>query len=405
MARVLLLLPTETYRAGDFLDAAGALKSEVVVATNRRLAIAGALGDRSVTLDLSKPEASAQKIVDLARRNHLDAIVPVDDQGVLVAALAAERLGLRHNPIQAVRATRDKAAMRAALKAAGVRQPDYRVAEIDSDIGALADSVGCPCVIKPLSLAASRGVIRADDPTEAVAAGRRARAISWEAGGDGRLLVERFLPGSEVAVEGLLAAGSLEILAIFDKPDPLEGPYFEETLYVTPSRHPDASVAAITGTTAAAAAALGLVEGPVHAELRVQGEQATVLEIAARSIGGLCSRSLRFGLGISLEELILRHALGMPLRHKGRPWRASGVMMIPIERRGVLEAVHGQDEARSVPGVHGLTVTIPLGSQVEPLPEGDRYLGFLFASGDDPAEVEQALRTAHSRLDVILSPA
>ncbi|MBA2274193.1 MAG: ATP-grasp domain-containing protein [Actinobacteria bacterium] len=404
MARVLLLLPTETYRARDFLEAARALQAEVVVATDRRLAISSVLGDRAVSLNLDDPEASAHEIVELAKRDHLDAIVPVDDQGVVIAALAAKRLGLRHNPIESALAARDKAAMRHALGAAHIPQPDYRVATESSNFAALADSVGWPCVIKPLSLAASRGVIRADNRASAVAAAERARAISRAAGGDERLLVERYLPGAEVAVEGLLAGGSLEILAVFDKPDPLEGPYFEETLYVTPSRQPEAALGAITRTTAAAVAALGLVEGPVHAEVRVQGDRAAVLEVAARSIGGLCSRALRFGLGISLEELILRHALDLPLRHKGRPWRASGVMMIPIEGSGVLEAVKGRDEALAVPGVLGLSVTIPLGSAVEPLPEGDRYLGFLFASGEGPGEVEQALRTAHSCLQVVLRP-
>ncbi len=400
----MLLLPTETYRARDFLEAAGALQAEVVVATDRRLAISSVLGDRAVSLNLNEPEASARKIVELARRDPLDAIVPVDDQGVVVASLAAKRLGLRHNPIEAALAARDKAAMRDALAAAQIPQPGYAVAAEDSDIGALADAIGWPCVIKPLSLAASRGVIRTDNRVAAIAAAERVRAISVAAGGDHRLLVERYLPGTEVAVEGLLAGGCLEVLAVFDKPDPLEGPYFEETLYVTPSRQPEATLAAITRTTAAAAAALGLVEGPVHAELRVRGDQAAVLEIAARSIGGLCSRALRFGVGISLEELILRHALDLPPRHRGRPWRASGVMMIPIGGRGVLEAVKGQDEALAVPGVLGLSVTIPLGSAVEPLPEGGRYLGFLFASGESPAEVEQALRIAHSCLEVILGP-
>lgn len=404
MARVLLLLPTDTYRARDFLEAAGALQAEVVVATDRRLAISSVLGDRAMSLNLNEPEASARKIVELARRDPLDAIVSVDDQGVVVAALAAKRLGLRHNSVEAALAARDKAAMRDALGAARIPQPGYRVAAEDSDIAGLGDSIGWPCVIKPLSLAASRGVIRADNRAAAIVAAERARAISVAAGGDGRLLVERYLPGAEVAVEGLLAGGSLEILAVFDKPDPLEGPYFEETLYVTPSRQPESALASITRTTTEAVAALGLMEGPVHAELRVQGDQAAVLEVAARSIGGLCSRALRFGLGVSLEELILRHALDLPLRHRGRPWRASGVMMIPIEGRGVLEAVNGQDEARAVPCVLGLSVTIPLGSAVEPLPEGDRYLGFLFASGEGPAEVERALRMAHSCLDVVLRP-
>jgi biotin carboxylase len=404
VSRLLLLLPTATYRARDFLDAAAALGAEVVVASERRQALAGVIGERALRVSLRRPEAAAQAIVALAERTPLDAVVAVDDQGVLVAALAAERLGLAHNPSEAVAAARDKAAMRRAFAAAGLPQPKYRVAGPRADVALLAAEVGSPCVVKPVSLAASRGVIRADDPPGAAAAGARIRAILREAGEDpdGPLLVERYLPGVEVAVEGLLRGGDLEVLAVFDKPDPLEGPYFEETIYVTPSRLPAATLETITRLTAAAASALGLVEGPIHAELRIDGTRAWLLELAARSIGGLCSRSLRFGLGVSLEELILRHALGLGLDGLAREEAASGVMMLPIPRAGVLEQVRGQGEALAVPGVTGLEISIAPGRPVRPLPEGDRYLGFLFARGETPDEVEHALRTAHGRLEIVI---
>jgi biotin carboxylase len=262
-------------------------------------------------------------------------------------------------------------------------------------------------VVKPLTLSGSRGVIRADDPESARAAAQRVRAILADAGEDGagaRLLVERFVPGAEVAVEGLLRGGELEVLAVFDKPDPLEGPYFEETIYVTPSRLPPDTLRLVEQTTARAASALGLTEGPVHAELRVSGDGVTVLELAARSIGGLCGRSLRFGLGISLEEVILRHALGLPLDHLRREDLASGVMMLPIPRAGTLRAVRGQDEARAVEGIAGLEISVAPGRDVKPLPEGDRYLGFLFAKSDTPERVEAALREAHGRLEVEIEP-
>lgn len=406
MPRILLLLPTATYRAPDFLAAAGRLGAEVVVASEQAQALAGSMGDRALVLDLDRPEAAAEAVVELAGRLPLDAVVGVDDQGVLVAALAAARLGLPHNPPAAVAATRDKAAMRRALAAAGVPQPDFRVIAPDADAGRLAGEVGLPCVVKPVSLAASRGVIRADTPETARTAAQRARAILVEAGRppDEPLLVERYVPGEEVAVEALLRGERPEILAIFDKPDPLEGPYFEETLYVTPSRLPAEVQAALAGATARAAAALGLREGPVHAELRIgPGRKPFVLELAARSIGGLCSRSLRFGTGVSLEELILRHALGLPL-DPVREQAAAGVMMLPIPTAGTLREVRGQDEARAVPGIEGLEVSILPGRPVRPLPEGDRYLGFLFARAKTPEEVEAALREAHSRLEVIVDP-
>jgi len=402
MARVLLILPTGTYRAPDFLAAAGVLGVEVVVASEHRQALSGAMGDRALVVSLRRPEAAADAIEALHRRTPLDGIVAVDDDGQPAAAAACARIGLRCNPPEAVAATRDKARMRQALAAAGVPQAEYRVAEVGDDVAALASEVGLPCVVKPVSLSGSRGVIRADDAHAAEAAARRIRAILGCAGedADGPLLVERYVPGAEVAVEGLLRAGRLELLAVFDKPDPLEGPYFEETIYVTPSRHGDAALRRIERLTQAAADALGLREGPIHAELRLDGERTTLLELAARSIGGLCSRALRFGAGGSLEQLILRHALGLGLDDLRRESAASGVMMLPIARAGVLVAVRGREEALAVPGIVGLETTVVPGREVVPLPEGDRYLGFLFARAGTPGEVELALREAHSRLDI-----
>jgi biotin carboxylase len=407
MPRVLLLMPADTYRAEDFMHAARRLGTEVVVASNRRQAMSARLGDGALVVALDRPHEAADRIVALAARRPLDAVVAVDDQGVLAAALSARKLGLRHNSPEAVAATRDKVLMRQRLASAGVPQPGFSVAGRDDDVLSLAAQVGFPCVIKPVGLSGSRGVIRADDPAAAALAAERVRGILADAGQDPdpRLLVERFLPGAEVAVEGLVRGGVLEVLAVFDKPDPLEGPYFEETLYVTPSRHPGAVLARVQERTAEAVRALGLEEGPVHAEVRISGTSVAILELAARSIGGLCGRSLRFGLGVSLEELILRHALGRPLEGMRREPGASGVMMLPIPAAGVLEGVGGQEEALAVAGVAGLEISIGPGRQVRPLPDGDRYLGFLFARGETPADVESALREAHARLDVRIAAA
>jgi biotin carboxylase len=400
MPRVLLLLPTATYRAEDFLAAAATVGAEVVVASDRRQALHGAMGDRALRIDMRRPDRAAAAIVELAGRSPLDAVVAVDDGGVAAAALASERLGLPHNPPAAVAATRDKVAMRRAFGAAGIPQPDFVALAPGDDAGA----VELPAVLKPLALSASRGVIRADDAEGARRAHARIRAILAAAGEDagGPVLAERYVPGTEVAVEALMRAGELEVLAVFDKPDPLEGPYFEETLYVTPSRLAPAALRRVEALTADAARALGLREGPVHAELRLDADRVWVLELAARSIGGLCSRALRFGAGISLEEVILRHALGLPIGAHDRESAAAGVMMLPISRAGTLREVRGLDAARTVAGVEDVRITIPRGRPVVPLPEGDRYLGFAFARAATPALVEAALREAHARLDVVV---
>jgi biotin carboxylase len=397
--RVLLLLPTATYRAPDFMRAAAHLGVDVVVGSEAPQAMAAAMGDRAIVVPLADPRAACQVIVDLDARTPIDAVVAVDDVGLLAAATAGEHLGYPHNPPASVATTRDKASMREALAAAQVSQPRFVVlgAIPAGDVASI--DVGFPQVLKPVGLSASRGVIRADDADAARRAAARIRAIV-----DGPILVEEYVPGIEVAVEAILRAGSLEILAVFDKPDPLVGPYFEETIYVTPSRLARATLARVEDLTAAACHAIGLVEGPIHAELRIDGDRIWMIEVAARSIGGLCARALRFGAGISLEELILRHALRMPLDGIARESAASGVMMLPIPRAGVLRGVQGQDVARSVPGISGLEITLANGRSVQPLPEGDRYLGFLFARGNTPTEVERSLRTAHAALDVDILP-
>jgi len=405
--RVLLLLPSGTYKAPDFLDAARRLGVEVVVASETEQTLAEAMGDRALVVDLADPTASARKIVDLAARSPLDAVVAVDDQGLLIAALAAADLGLPANAPEAVARTRNKAAMRIALATASsahLHQPSFQVVGHGADVVAIAEDLGWPVVVKPVSLSASRGVIRADDPGGVQAAAKRVRAILEE---DGRpaeepILVEAYVPGEEVAVEALLRSGHLEILAIFDKPDPLTGPYFEETLYVTPSRLPLEVRSKIARSVVEAAAAIGLKEGPVHAELRIDPDgRPWILEVAARTIGGLCARTLRFAAGVTLEELVLRHALGLPIDPR-RERIAAGVMMLPIPAAGRLVAVHGQDGARAVPHITGLEISIPIGGRVRPLPEGDRYLGFLFARAADPAAIEDALRTAHGHLEVVI---
>jgi biotin carboxylase len=334
----------------------------------------------------------------------LRAVVPVDDLTTVAAAAIAERIGLRANTVAAAGAARNKHVQRQRLRAAGVPVPQFHPVSLGADPVLEARRARYPCVLKPLMLSASRGVIRANDEGEFVAAVHRiAEILKHEPNAvtglvAQSLLCEEFVPGVEVALEGLLVGGALQTLAIFDKPDPLDGPFFEETIYVTPSRLPTAVQDQISAVTARGAAALGLTEGPIHAELRVNDGGPWVLEIAARSIGGLCSRALRFGTGMSLEEIILRHALGRTINSLDRERRAAGVMMIPIPRAGRLQSVSGIGDAERVPGIEGVTISAHTGQNLIPLPEGSQYLGFIFARGDAPEAVEHALRAAHAHL-------
>lgn len=404
--RVLLLTTPTSYRTAAFLTAAERLGIEVLLVEDTPEPLRQLWGQR-YGVDFSRPERAVEALAELVQSCPVRAVVPVDDAGTILAAALSRRLGLPSNEPDAAVAARDKWIMRQRFAAASVPSPQAIAVPALSSPAHLARGVTFPCVVKPTRLTGSRGVIRADDPASLALAFERVRAILASDGTrleDAVLLVEPFVPGFEVALEGMLDNGTLVPLALFDKPDPLDGPFFEETIYVTPSRLPSATQEAIRAVTERAARALGLHTGPVHAELRVNDAGVWVIEVAGRSIGGLCSRILEFGTGRSLEEIILAQAVGDPIDSLQRRPDAVGVMMIPIPGRGIFRGVDGLEHALRVPGIIGIELTVRRNQLVLPLPEGASYLGFIFARGDDPRTVENALRTAHAHLRIRLVP-
>ncbi len=404
--RVLLLLSPATYRAGAFLEAARKLDLEVVQGVDMAEELA-AHWHIPLALRFAEPDSAVAAVLAYAEAHPLDAVLSVDDSATILAARIGEALGLPHNSPEAAVAARDKYEMRRMLAAGDVPVPRFERFALTADPAQVARQVGYPCVLKPLRLSGSRGVMRADDTEGFIAAWRRLARMLLAEGNrpeHTHVLVEAFIPGFEVALEGILTDGALRVLALFDKPDPLDGPFFEETIYVTPSRLPIPVQAAIAARTQQAAASLGLRTGPVHAELRVNEQGAWLVEMAGRSIGGLCSDVLQFGAGMCLEELILRHAVGLDIDSYSRDEHAAGVMMIPIPRGGMLASVAGVEEARAVSGIADVRVTAKLNQPLVSLPEGASYLGFIFARGPDPARVEAALREAHGHLRFGIKP-
>jgi biotin carboxylase len=416
--RVLVLASKMGYQTRGFAEAAEKLGVGVVFGTDRCHQLENPWGDNALALHFENPREAAREIVQAlnggaaAGGNLVRVVIALGDRPTTTAAYAAEALGIEGNPPSAVEICRSKLRQREVLRAAGVRVPDFFSFALVEDLGGVIARVKFPCVVKPLTLSASQGVMRANNPEEFAAAVRRIRLLMEspeiqvlrEPGTD-RLLVESYVPGREVALEGLLDRGRLRLLAIFDKPDPLRGPFFEETIYVTPSRLPPGVQSAISECAARTVEALGLRTGPVHAEFRVNDLGPWALEAAPRPIGGLCSRALRFGdAGISLEELLLRHALGMPGSDLEREKTASGVMMIPVPRSGIFEGVDGVEDAERVAGVTEIRVTARLHDYVAAWPEGSSYLGFIFARGGSAADVEAALREAHAKLHFRFSP-
>jgi len=404
--RLLLLSNTTGYQANAFREAAERVGAGITLATDRCHVLEDPWGDQAIPVKFHEPIESAAKIVEQAGKTKFDGIVAIGDAPTMTAALAAEQLGLKFHPAAAVDACRNKWVARERWSAAGLQVPWYKRVPADESPRELVQGVPFPCVLKPLGLSASRGVIRANMGSEFVAGFRRIAELLSETDvqlhrddGTPWIQIESYIPGQEFALEGLVTNGVLKVLALFDKPDPLEGPYFEETIYVTPSREAYSLQSAIKATTQQAITALGLSDGPIHAEMRLNDEGVWMLEIAARPIGGLCAKSLRFGeKRMPLEELIVRHALGEDVQRLQREDEASGVMMIPIPEGGFYEGVDGVEEGLKVQCIDSIEITAKLRQRLVPLPEGASYLGFIFASGTSSLVVEEALRQAHARL-------
>jgi biotin carboxylase len=404
--RILLLTSKLGYQVRSFADAAARLGVAVVFGSDRCHQLDDPWQDGALPLHFEHPEEAAAKILRAAAFAPIDAILALGDRPTVAAAHAAHALGLAYSPPDAVETCRSKLRQRTVLRAAGLPVPEFFSFTLREEPRNVLPRVKFPCVVKPLPLAASQGVIRANNPEEFVAAVSRIRALletpelqaTREPELD-RLLVESYIPGGEVSVEGVLEDGRLRILAIFDKPDPLEGPYFEETIYVTPSRLSEAIQDAIAACARRCVAAVGLTHGPLHAEFRINSSGPWVIEVQPRPIGGLCSRVLRFGPGkILLEDLLIRYALGLQGRELEREESAAGVMMIPVPESGIYEGVEGSEEATAVPGIVEMHITARVHDYIAAWPEGSSYLGFLFARADAPEEVEAALRAAHARL-------
>lgn len=403
--RVLVIAPHGSYRTTAFLAAAEKLDVEVLIASSGKHSIVGSYA-QGLHVEFDDHDTALKKILDEGRRRPFAGIIGTDDVTIELAARAAAMCGLPHNPPQAARFARRKDRARARLAQAGVPVPRHWRIDLAAPLAAQAEAVRFPCVLKPLALSTSRGVIRADDLAGFLrACVRIGRIVAAESDPEERrfVLVEEFIPGAEVAVEGMLHAGRLKILAVFDKPDPLDGPYFEETYYVTPTRLPPAMQARLRHEISAACDAYGLREGPVHAECRINGDGVWLVEIAARTIGGLCARLLQFGTGYGLEELVLAQAMNRKLP-TARQSGAGGVLMIPISQGGILRRVEGIEAAQKLPFIEAVNIQVREGYELVPLPEGSSYLGFVFARAPTPDQAEAALRAAHACLNVVVAP-
>ncbi len=404
---VLIIAPHGSYRTFSFVQAAQQHTINTLIVSEGKHSIVSAYA-QGIHIDFSDEQRAYEDIITAIAGKKIVSVVATDDLTTELAARVAQYLHLPHNDPAAVNLTRRKDRARDCLQQHGVNKPKHRRIDLNHDVAGQLLALEYPVVIKPVALSASRGVIRADDELTLLQAIERVRALLnslVDLSDDEKryLLIEKYIAGSEVAVEGMLRDGRLTILTIFDKPDPLEGPYFEETYYITPTTLSPALQQQVHTELQAACQAYGLREGPIHAECRMNESGVFVLEVAARTIGGMCGRLLTFGTGYSLEEIVLFHALGKPLDITATQG-AAGVLMIPIPKAGMLKRIEGLLDAQRVPLIEDISIQIREGHELIPLPEGGSYLGFIFAKGPDVQQVEQALREAHAKLHFVITP-
>jgi len=408
--RLLLLMTTSTYRASSYLDASKKLKINTIIGTDQPDILGHLNPGSSITLDYSKNDDSKKKIIEYTNNFPIKGVLAIDEETLILGAMVADSLGLICHSIESVSTTRSKYELRKILSEEGLRTPEFRLISSEENPDLISKSISFPCVMKPTFLSGSRGVIRANNREEFSNAYMRINKILDEPatiirGKDEAkmILIEEYIPGKEIAVEGIIVNGDFLPLAIFDKPEPLDGPFFEETIYVTPSRLPESVQKKILEETKNASNAIHLFNGPVHAELRINDNgDPWVIDIASRTIGGKCSRAIKFSDEISLESIILSHVLGKELPSIVPISGSSGVMMIPIPKSGVLKKVLGKENALGIKGIEEIEISIPLGEKIVQLPEGDRYLGFIFATSDKSEVTEEILKKAHENLKFII---
>lgn len=403
---VLLVAVKSGYQTRMFAQAGESLELNCTLATDRCDHLDDPYDDQAIPVRFQDPDGSMRVLADAqSSRSTFTGVVALGDRATLLAALFAERNHIPFHPSYAVQAARSKYLSKELLRSAGLPTAAFRRFALSEDPSAHADSIGYPCVLKPLALSGSRGVIRANDPSEYIDAFHRIQRLMAEPeileqqeSINQYLLVEQYIPGVEFAVEGLVTQGKLQVLAIFDKPDPLEGPYFEETIYVAPSRQPASVCEEIVNVVERGVRALGLHHGPIHAEVRMNDRGIWLLEVAGRPIGGYCAKALLFKDDVTLEEAILIHAAGGDVTDLELAPGASGVMMIPIPKPGWYRKVTGQEEALQVPGITDVMISAVVGQRMRKLPEANSYLGFIFARAESPELVEAALREANQHL-------
>jgi biotin carboxylase len=414
MKRVLVLATTTGYQTRMFGAAAERQGIDLVYATDRCDHLDDPWRDGAIAVRFHEEWRSIDALLKALDTRPIHGILALGDRPTVMAAQVARQLNLPGHPPEAAVAARDKRLAREKYRHAGLLVPDTFAVPISGDPLTIVPRVQFPAVLKPTVLSGSRGVIRADDAVSFAAAFLRIRRLLEST--DVKQLrdpeadviqIEQYVPGAEYALEGLLDRGRLQTIALFDKPDPLEGPFFEETIYVTPSRANAGMQAQMVTAVSRAAQALGLYHGPLHAEIRFNSKGPHVIEVAARPIGGLCAKTLRFERGaetIGFEDLLLLHAAGEPIEAWRREHRASAVMMIPIPRSGIFRGVEGVDAAAAVPYVEEIEITAKRDQQLLALPEGSSYLGFIFARAATAKDADGALREAHGRLHFTIDP-
>ncbi|MBS1256004.1 MAG: Alanine--anticapsin ligase [Deltaproteobacteria bacterium] len=405
---VILIIPSASYRSNAFMNAADKLDLKILVVTDNSQVFSDQFPDNIITMNFDHWTEKLDEISEWSDRFNLMAVIGVDEESILLAAIFSQYLGIEHNSIESVMRTKNKLLMRFELKKARMNCPWFRSFSIEKLPDDIIEEINFPCVIKPTFLSASQGVLRVNNEQEfkegfQILTDLLSQKKIKKRGGEeaNYIMVEEYIPGNEVSIEGIVSQGKLKILAIFDKPEPLEGPTFEETIFVTPTTLSGSMQSSLYETAQQAMETLGIVKGPVHIEVRINSNGNYILECASRSIGGMCSKILEFQGGMSLEELILRSSLGRNIEKSNLSDTAKGVMMMPIKNSGKLKEMRGVEEAISVDGITDLQITIKPGEMLDPLPKGDRYLGFLFAEGKNQEMVIKDLKNAWSKIEVV----
>ena len=392
MKKLLLVIPENSYKSNDFVVAAEKLGIDFLIITDSEQ-VSSKFSD---TVIINKFDAELNKN-NLKKLKDVTHVLPVDHSALKFSGYLVDLLEVKGNKLESINLSMNKYESRKIFNSLLDIKVNNEIIKNIDDVNTFINKNGTS-VLKPIYGTASKSVLKINN----VEKNKEQIEKLMQDCFDQDLVIEEYIDGKEYALEGTIINSELKKIVIFDKPVEYKHPYFEESIYITPSELSSEAEKRVVSIVDKACKKIGLEDGPVHVEFKINENQIFIIEINPRMIGGLCSRCLSFGLfKVSLEEIILHAFMNNELKNIELLNNYVGVLMIPTPKSGKFISIN-KEELEKIPNISNVEITVPEGSDLLEPPYGDKYLGFAFSQGIDKKTVNESLLTAMNLANPII---